>query len=457
MTRHFNASHRFDAPVSELWAHHERPGAFERLNPPFDPVTVLERSGGLEAGARTVIELSVGPAKQKWEAVHTAYERERFFKDEQRSGPFAKWEHTHRFIDEGPKSVLEESIDYALPMGPLGELVAGGFTRHTLERMFAYRHQVLALDLARHAKFADRPKLTFAITGASGLVGSALTAFLQVGGHTVRAVKRRGEHDFDPTPLEGADVVVHLAGAGVGDERWSAERKRELLESRREGTRNLVAALGRLQKKPKTLLSSCAIGIYGDRGDEVLTETSAPGPAGERGAEFLTTICQSWEQEPLAAEALGIRVVRLRLGVVLSARGGALAKMLPAFKAGVAGPLAGGQQWMSWVCLEDVLGTVLEASHRDDFQGVFNVVAPSPSTNADFTKVLAKVLHRPAIAPVPAFALKTLFGEMAEGTVLPSQRVLPEALEAKGFVPVHPDLEQCLRFTLGASPLHVGA
>ncbi len=442
-------------PVSSkaVWQWHERPDAFMRLSPPWDSVELLERSGGLEVGARTVIRMKLGPVPQTWVAVHTRCEPGKLFQDTQESGPFAQWVHTHRFHDEGATSTLEDQIEFELPMGAVGQAFGGPFAQSTIDRMFDYRHRVTTIDLERHARFADKPRLKIAITGATGLIGTALKGFLTTGGHEVRAMKRgTGSALIDVAALEGTDAVVHLAGAGVADGRWTAARKKELVDSRVAFTRQLVAALGTLAVKPKVLVSGSAIGIYGDRGDELLTEASAVGPRRENeGPAFLSKLCEDWEAEGLEAKKLGMRVVLARTGVVLTSRGGALPKMLTPFKIGAGGPIGTGKQWMSWVCLEDAIGAIHHALFTDALQGPMNIVAPNPITNADFSKTLGHVLSRPAIVPVPAFALRIAFGEMAEGTVLPSQRVMPAALAASGFSFVHPDLGQTLRFTLGKS------
>lgn len=436
-------------PSSEVFAWHERPGAFERLNPPFDPVEIEERTGGLEVGARAVIRAKVGPITQRWVAEHTAYEQGRLFRDEMRSGPFHKWVHTHRFVPVSEQqSVLEDEIDYELPLGALGATFGGGYASGKLEAAFRYRHAITRADLARHARFAGAPRRTFAITGASGLLASSLTPFLTTGGHTVRPVKRVGDR-LDAAAIDGADVVIHLAGAGVADERWTKERKQLLIDSRVAYTRQVIDAMRAAKRPPKVLVSASAVGVYGDRGDEVLTEASAPGPRGDEGAAFLSGLCLDWEAGARAAEALGTRVALVRIGVVMAANGGALAKLLTPFKAGVGGPVGPGTQWMPWISSEDLIGVLHHASMTDGFAGVVNAVAPNPVTSREFATVLGGVLSRPAIAPLPALALKAMFGEMAEATILAGQRVRPQVLEEAGFEFLHPKLEDALRFTLG--------
>jgi len=328
--------------------------------------------------------------------------------------------------------------------------------RRRVERLLAYRHALLQQDLAAHAKFAGHGSLRVAITGASGLIGRGLAAFLASGGHSVLRVVRRppgpGEIGWDPAlgridaaGLEGCDAVVHLAGENVASGRWTKTRRRRIRESRRQGTTLLADAIAALGRKPRVLLSASAIGIYGSRGDEVLTEQSAAAPPGG----FLADICREWEAATEPARQAGTRVALPRFGVVLSPAGGALRMMLPVFRAGAGGPVGSGRQWTSWISVEDVIGAVHHALFTDALRGPFNVVGPAPVTNSEFTHRLGRVLGRPAVLPAPAFALRLIFGEMADETILASLRVLPERLLASHYVFRHPTLESALRFELG--------
>jgi uncharacterized protein (TIGR01777 family) len=235
----------------------------------------------------------------------------------------------------------------------------------------------------------------------------------------------------------------------VADERWTPERKRLLVDSRVAYTRQLVEAMKRVKSPPRVLVSGSAVGVYGDRGDELLDERSTPGPRSDEGPGFLAGLCLDWEAEARAAEALGARVVLMRIGVVMTARGGALAKLLPPFRAGAGGPPGSGAQWMSWISSEDLVGALHHALMTDSLAGVVNATAPDPVTAKAFAKALGHVLSRPAMTPVPALALKALFGELAEATILAGARVRPAALEASGFSFLYPTLESALRATLG--------
>jgi uncharacterized protein (TIGR01777 family) len=271
-----------------------------------------------------------------------------------------------------------------------------------------------------------------AVTGSGGLVGSALTRALWLEGNDVIAVPR------DHADIGGADAVVHLAGAPIAV-RWTARRKREILESRVLGTRRIVKAIANEARAPRVFVCASAIGFYGDRGNEELTEESS------QGTDFLAEVVREWEN---AARATRVRTVQLRFGLVLSPHGGALAKMLPAFRMGVGGRLGSGAQWMSWIALHDLVRVIRFAIASDEMNGPVNAVAPQPVTNAEFTATLGRVLRRPAVMSVPAFALRALFGEMAGMTMLASQRVKPSRLEQAGFRFEHPALEGALRHEL---------
>jgi hypothetical protein len=270
--------------------------------------------------------------------------------------------------------------------------------------------------------------MNIAITGASGFIGRHLLKSLAQARHSPHALTRHAP------PVE-SDVVIHLAGEPVA-QRWTPAARQRILESRVAGTRNLVQALARLPRKPEALICASAIGYYGSRGDEILTESSAPGSG------FLPEVCVAWEREAQAAEAFGIRVVRVRTGIVLDAHGGALARMLPPFRMGVGGRLGSGRQWMSWIHLEDLVG-LFQFAVESQVRGPLNAVAPNPVTNLDFTRELAHALRRPALFPVPELALRLLFGEMAD-VLLASQRIAPGAAGAAGFPFRFPQLPPAL-------------
>ncbi len=445
---------RVPCSAAELYAWHQRPGALERLAPPWERVRVVSRTGGLENGSTVVLELEVGPVPVRWVARHRDVLPGRGFTDEQVEGPFGSWTHLHEMIPAGPDAAdLHERIAFTAPFGALGAIATGALT-HSVERLLAYRHAVIVDDVLAHQRHPSRPR-HIAISGATGTIGTALSAFLSTGGHRISRLVRRSsrspeEIQWDPAAaridreaLRDVDAVVHLAGEGIADRRWSGDRKRAILDSRVQGTRLLAEALAGLDRPPSVLVSASAMGIYGDRGDELLDESS------RLGSDFLATVCQAWEAAAEPAAAAGIRVVHPRFGIVLSPAGGALAKQLPAFRAGVGGPIGSGRQWMSGVSLHDAIGALHHALFTPALRGPVNVACPEPVRNAEFTRILGRVLRRPALVPVPAFALRLLFGELADAALLASQRLSAAALMRSGYQFRQPTIESALRFELG--------
>jgi uncharacterized protein len=291
------------------------------------------------------------------------------------------------------------------------------------------------------------------VSGASGLIGTQLVAKLSQSGHEVIRLVRRspksGEIQWNPksgtldaAALEGADAVIHLSGAGIGDKRWTTGYRKEILDSRTDTTALLAKTIASLSRKPSVFLSGSAIGIYGARNDEQLTEVST------HGTGFLAEVCEQWEAAAKPAVDAGVRTVYLRTGIVLSPKGGALKKLLPLFKLGVGGKFGSGKQWQSWISIDDEIGAI-EYLLTANVSGAVNLTAPNPVTNAEFTKVLASVLKRPAIVPVPTFAPKILLGgELADALLFTGQRVIPAALNASGYTFKHTTLESALRSLL---------
>lgn len=457
-SQNFRRRTRLEVPATELFRWHARPGAFERLTPPWAPAEVLERRGdGITDGSRVTLGIRLGPLRLRWISEHDEYQEGRQFRDVQVAGPLARWEHTHRFEPDGAAAAyLEDSIVYALPLGAVSHWLAGPFVHRQLERLFAYRHRITGDDLAAHMQWKGDQPMHVLVTGSTGLVGSALVPFLTTGGHQVtrlvRSTPRSGadEVQWDPargsvaTPgLEGADAVVHLAGENIASGRWTDEKKARIRDSRVRGTRVLCEALAELAEPPQVLVSASAIGYYGDRGDRVLREDSPPGD------DFLAEVCRGWEDATQPARQRGIRVVNLRLGMVLSPAGGALGKMLMPFKLGLGGIIGSGEQYMSWIALDDVIGAIHHALITEGLQGPVNAVAPQPVTNREFTRTLGRVLGRPTLLPLPAFVARTVFGEMADALLLASTRADAARLRETDYAFRFAELESALRHLLG--------
>jgi uncharacterized protein (TIGR01777 family) len=465
-----------NAELSEVFAWHGRPGAMTRLTPPWLPARVLQETNSLRDG-RAVLGW---PGGLRWVAVHqpAGYDPPNMFADELQSCPLAtvlSWRHRHHFVPTGEAGEAGEAGE----TGEAGEateratlvtdVVDTTLPARSVRPMFVYRHRQLAEDLAAQsrARAICPDSLTVAVTGSGGLIGTALTALLTTGGHRVIRLVRRpprneGERQWrpeepEPTLLNGVDALIHLAGAPIGG-RFTPDRKREIRQSRITPTRRLAelaAATATATADPenpdtpglRAFVTASAIGFYGpDRGEEILTETSP------RGKGFLADVVADWEDATAPAAAAGIRTVQVRTGIVQSPRGGMLRLLTPLFAAGLGGRLGSGTQWLAWIGLDDLLDIYLRAVLDPQLSGPVNAVAPEPVRNIDYTRTLARVLHRPALLPVPAFGPRLLLGaEGAAELAQASQYVRPEALIEAGHHFRQPDLEQALRHLFGRS------
>ena len=418
-----------DHPLAEVFAWHSRPGAMPRLVPPWQPMTVVAEAASLADG-RAVLGL---PGGLRWVAQHdpSAFDPPHRFVDELSSqGPsswparvIGWWRHTHEFSDAAGGTRVHDRVDTSVPAA-------------ALRSTFVYRHRQLAQDLAAHRAAAVAP-MVVAVTGASGLVGSALSAFLSTGGHRViRLVRHPARNELErqwnperpgPDLLSGVDAVVHLAGASIAG-RFTDRHKTAIRDSRIEPTRRLADAAGLADDGPAMFVSASAIGYYGfDRGDALLSEESV------RGDGFLADVVSDWEAATGPAAEAGLRVVNVRTGIVQSARGGTLKLMRPLFAAGLGGRLGSGNQWLSWIGLDDLLDVYHRALYDARLRGPVNAVAPDPVRNAEYTKALAGVLRRPARVPVPSLGPRLLLGEQgARELAEANQRVVPTKLTALG-------------------------
>ena len=456
-TNTYSLKTRIAAPAEEVFDWHSRPGALERLLPPWRKIRVIHRDSSLDIGSRVHLQIGLGPFKITWIVEHKNCLPKREFVDAQVKGPFKYWRHRHLFHAIDAKNCeMEDVLHYTPPAGALGRLVANRLLQKDLARGFTYRHRIVSLDLAALQKHNEVPKQRILVSGATGLIGSALVPFLRAAGHQVWILTRSEPSDvhtvrWSPTEgqieeekLENFDTVIHLAGENIAG-RWTKEKKARIHDSRVNGTRLLVNALNRQLHPPKTFIGASAIGYYGDRGDEILTESSSLGKG------YLPSVCEEWEQA--AKEFTGGRVVHARLGVVLSYSGGALKQMLTPFKLGVGGTVGSGDQYMSWIAIDDVVYQLYHLIANEGLTGPFNLVSPNCVTNAEFTKILGRVLQRPTVLPLPAFVVKAVFGEMGENLLLGSSRVEPTQLESSNASFAYPDLEQCLRHLLGRRKL----
>ncbi|OBI58325.1 TIGR01777 family protein [Mycolicibacterium fortuitum] len=439
-----------DAPQEEVFTWHSRPGAFARLSPPWQPMKLDSEAASLRDGRA---ELAL-PGGLRWIAQHhaDAYDPPRRFVDEIAGGGVAslpaaltmRWKHIHEFeAIDASRTRMTDRVDTPVP---------GRFLRP----MFVYRHRQLADDLAAHRQARARglTPLTIAITGASGLVGSALSAFLSTGGHTVIRLVRHtptksDERQWvpsnpDPDLFAGVDAVIHLAGASIAG-RFTEGHRRAIRDSRIEPTRKIAELIADTDPGPRVVVCASAVGLYGyDRGDEVLTETS------ERGDGFLADVVADWEGALAPVEGSGTRAVRIRTGIVQSPSGGTLRLLRPLFAAGLGGRIGDGQQWLPWIGIDDLVDVYHRALWDTQLSGPVNAVAPEPVRNADYTETLGRVLHRPTILPVPTLGPRLLLGDQgARELVCASQRAVPAILAAADHDFRHPRLDQALRHVLG--------
>jgi uncharacterized protein (TIGR01777 family) len=485
MKKTFRYSSIIDAPVSEVFAWHERDGALERLSPPWDPLTII-RKGGIAQGSVTSMIMHEGPVPYRWTALHTDYIKNVMFRDIQLHGPLKSWSHTHIFSEtdardtsiidtsahdistkdiSNKKCLLTDKIEFEppfssfIPFSYIGDILLEGMIRSKLERIFRYRHETTANDIKQHSQFTQKHGTwRILVSGASGLIGSNLIPFLTTGGHEVyRLVRRRptdskeifwnpskGDKDgITPEEIEGFDAIIHLAGENIGESRWTPEKKKIFIESRTKGTSLLAKTVSILKNPPKVFISASATGFYGNRGDEILTEKSPKGDL------FISDLCDAWEKSASENIKKSIRTVHARIGVVLDPRGGALARLLPLFQAGLGGKTGNGRQYMSWISMDDVIGSFYHIMMNDRLSGKINIVAPEPVSNATFTDILAGILKRPAVFDIPEKILKTVFGQMADEILLAGCRAVPEKLIQSGYTFLKPDSDSCLRHVLG--------
>ncbi len=457
----FQTTSRCEVSADELGAWHFRSGALLRLTPPWMRVHIEREAIPLENGACTDVTLRCGLYARRWSSRHSEVVYPREFTDTLERGPFASWRHTHRFLptDDGA-STLEDTIRFDPKGGAVARVLLEPLMQRTFRRIFAFRHARVHEDLRRHselnARFGER-SLRIGVTGAHGCVGTQLCAFLSTAGHSVvrfvrSAPSRADERQWDPTNVESGvdvesiadlDVIIHLAGASIAAGRWNPARKKQILESRTQGTMAMSRAIAKAPRKPEAFLCASAIGFYGHRGDEWVSEQSA------RGEGFLADVASAWEDATRSASNAGVRTAHMRFGVILTASGGALAQMTPAFRAGLGGRVGAGTQGLSWISLDDAIAAVLFIARNESIRGPVNCVAPSALTQRGFASVLGRVLARPSIVPLPAVVVRALLGELGQALLLEGAFVRPTVLEREGFRFAHPSLEDALRFELG--------
>ena len=452
---------KFSADKKQIWDWYNSDGAFRRIMPEWEGIKPIN-AGRLVDGEETIFKVKLGPFRQKWIARHHSVVSGESFADRMIKGPFGAWNHTHTFETDsnGTTSVID-NVEYKLPLHFFTGWSAGFTVLPRMKQMFEFRSVRVANDLKQIQLTKELPRQKILVSGSTGMIGLQLCAFLEAAGHDVHRLLRPSTKlptDVDSSKivvwdditgkitqgdLNGFDTVIHLAGAGIGDKRWSKKRLKLIRDSRIIPTQNLAKLLAELDHPPTKMLCSSAIGYYGNRGTEVLDESSSSGN------DMLAELCRDWENSSNAAKDAGINVVHLRTGIVMSPLGGALAKLLLPAKMGAGGPVGGGKQMQSWISLDDEIYAIHHLMMRADSEGAYNLTAPTPVAQKQFAKTLGRVLRRPAFAPLPGFVIKLLFGKMGQKLVLEGQDVRPNRLLESGFEFTYPELESCLRSCLG--------
>ena len=457
----FIKSTKVPANNKDAFDYHTREGALERLVPPWSILTVTSHEGNIREGAISTFKVSLGLVGFKGAAPHFGYLQDRQFQDKMVKGPFQSWIHTHSFMpDELGHCIMEDKIAYSPPFRKLGSILLNNTIQNNLNQLFHYRHRILSNDINLW-KIAGRSKgQKILITGSHGLIGSSLIPLLTAAGeHKITRLAKpqsncnnTNSHSivWDPSDdkvnvkdLEGFDVVVHLAGENIFG-RWTDSKKQRILESRIKSTRLLCDSLIKLANPPSTFICASATGFYGNQRNEVLTEESKPGFG------FLSDVCQKWEESTETARDAGIRVVNTRFGVVLTPKGGMLQKLLALSRFGIGLKLGDDEnQHISWVSIEDTIGSIFYSIINSSIRGPVNVVSPNPVTNPEFSKTLARILKRKITLPISQKLARMMLGELADAMITPSTLVVPNKLSSAGYRFLNPDLEDALRLLLG--------
>ncbi len=452
--------------VNIIFDYHTRNGALERLVPPWSRLKVVSQKGGIDNDAISIFQIKLGPINFKWVSKHFGYIHNNQFQDKMIRGPFQKWVHTHSFIPQGANQcIIEDKINYVPKLGKICSEIIRKRIQNYLNQFFLYRSRILVNDLYFEKMVLEKEKKIL-ITGSHGLIGSALIPLLtNLGKHKITSLVRntnnKNKHSksntghqkiiyWDPEhkklnhhDLENFDIIIHLAGENIFG-RWTDTKKQKILNSRIEGTALLSESLTKLSNPPSLLICASAIGYYGNRPNEVLTEESSSGDG------FLSDVCQEWENATKDASKIGIRVVNTRFGMVLTPKGGILHKLLESFKLGLGITIGGNKdQYINWISIEDVIKSICYSIINTSIQGAVNVVSPNPVTNLEFSNTLKKLYNTKLSIPINQHITKLIFGQMSDELLSTNMYVIPQKLISTGYKFFNPELEDTLRFLLG--------
>ncbi len=456
----FSYESKIPADASEVFSYFVRDISILRLTPPWETLKIRNITKDMESGSNVGLRIGLGCFKTNWQVHRAEFSKNRTLVNRQTRGPFHIWKHTQSFRSLGDDtSSLRDLVQFSLPFGKLSNNRLGiHLARKRLERLFNYRHSITQNDMRHCTQLKDYPKTRVAITGGNGLIGSELAVFLMAQGHDVTILSRSGKsriwgvpaEQWDPRSraadwkkLEGIDGWIHLAGENLASGRWTSKKRKSLRSSRVEGTRFLVEGFKKMSTPPKVFIGASGVGYYGDGAEAEITET------GSKGSGFLADLCEDWEEASMEMEAMGMRRVILRIGMVLTPKGGALAKLLPVYRAGLGGRLGEGTQYWSWIAMDDLLRVFHTALSNPHFRGIYNAVSPAPLQNREFSSTLARKVNRPGFCSAPKGVLSFLLGGMAKETLFASQRVKPQRLIESGFRFDFPALDLTLSHLFG--------
>lgn len=444
-------------PINEVFSFFEKPENLERITPRSLQFEILSpKPINMAKGSLIDYKIKIFGIPQYWKTQIVDYNPPSLFSDKQIKGPYSHWFHTHSFIDQGKETLMVDEVKYSVPFGLVGSIANIVFVKDELDYIFDYRKRIIEEIFEGENNIVNKvkgeQKMKVIVAGGSGFIGKTLIKELKSNGHEVILLTRKNNKSNSSVQwdgkssggwekvIDGADAVINLCGETVA-QRWNSSIKKKILDSRLESSSALVNAIKKATNKPKVLINASAVGYYGNVENGDVTE------AHESGNGFLAETCIKWEDSIKEVETLGLRVVKLRIGIVLEKEGGALKQMLPPFLMCAGGPLGSGKQWFPWVHRDDVVDIINFALQNENVSGPINVTAPGIVTNKNFGKALGNTIGRPAIAPAPSFALKLILGEMAE-MLLGGQKAIPKKLQDAGYEFKHPNLEEALETIL---------
>jgi uncharacterized protein len=467
-----NTKSDINSSVSSLFDWHMREGAFERLNPPWRPFYIISKKGNIDSGGTVTIKLPlIRNMGINWYVKHKDYVKDKTFTDIQTKGIFSHWEHQHNFFNSGNKSVLEDNIKYSLPLEPFGNIFSSVF-QNNLNSIFQFRHEITRMDLETHTKFKNPQIKNIIISGSRGFIGTALIPFLTTGGYNIARLLRdksaaSSTSDYDiakkvylnlsdmpsvsSSPISDIDgkfeALINLNGENIFGV-WNKSKKQKIYESRVKFTQHLCKKVSEMVQPPKVLISASAIGIYGNDKDIIFSDINKLNRNDNDNNDYLSYVCTEWEEATDIAKSAGIRVVNLRTGIVLGSSGGILKKLisLNKWKTNVR---LDGNNWLSWISLDDLLRIILFCICNNDISGSVNAVSPNLVKYSEFTKILEKIWNTKLNITLPSKIIEKVLGEMSKYTLLSNTKATPKKLMSNGFNFILDDLEMALRHTLG--------